>query len=555
MKKIETKLMSSLAKVFLDETPKESTIVGTESLLYGESYAFQVAYKHQDTVRYEQKYLKLNIISDISDYLQIRYVKNVPVMLASWATKDEFYLKDGKPGMYPDLLENLSYDNEVFASSVLWQSIHVEFTPTKEVLPGTHIIKIQFVSVGGKDVGEILGEVETCVKLINKVLPKQDLKFTQWFHADCLSTYYNVTSLSDKHFELIEKFIKTAVRNGVNMILVPLFTPPLDVDYKGDRPTVQLVKVVKKDKLYTFDFSFLDRYINICLEAGVEFFEMSHLFTQWGAKYAPKIFGTVNGMEQQIFGWDDLSTGEEYTSFLSAFLPELVQYLKNKDIDKNTYFHISDEPSLSNLEQYKKCSEFLYGQLGDFKIIDALSNIDFFNEGCVKTPVVSTYHIEEFLEKDIEERWIYYCCIHDNKVSNRFIAMPSYRNRVIATQIYKFDIDGFLQWGYNFWYSKFSKNAINPFLTTDANMGYEAGDGFSVYPGENGPLESIRIRVFHDALCDLRAMKLLESYTSKEYVLSIIEEGITPIKFNDTPESEEYVLNLRKRINDELEMR
>jgi len=135
--------------------------------------------------------------------------------------------------------------------------------------------------------------------------------------------------------------------------------------------------------------------------------------------------------------------------------------------------------------------------------------------------------------------------------------MPSRRNRIIATQFYKFNIAGFLQWGFNFWFSQYSIRKINPYAVTDAGNAFPSGDAFMVYPGEDGyPVESIRLKVFREALFDLRAMKLLESLTSREFVMGIIEEGLDkPISFSVYPRNEQYITSMRNRINKEIKDR
>ena len=91
-------------------------------------------------------------------------------------------------------------------------------------------------------------------------------------------------------------------------------------------------------------------------------------------------------------------------------------------------------------------------------------------------------------------------------------------------QLYKFDIHGFLQWGYNFWYSQYSKYPIDPFKVTDAARAFPSGDPFSVYPGEDGPIVSLRLQVFYEALQDLRALKLLESHIGREKVIELLRK-------------------------------
>ena len=129
--------------------------------------------------------------------------------------------------------------------------------------------------------------------------------------------------------------------------------------------------------------------------------------------------------------------------------------------------------------------------------------------------------------------------------------MPSARNRILGIQLYKFDIVGFLQWGYNFWYSQYSRYPIDPFKVTDAGYAFPSGDAFIVYPGEDGrPLESLRLKVFYEAIQDLRALRLLEELIGREAVMEMLEEDVDePITFKRYPTDAEWLLNKREQIN------
>ena len=89
---------------------------------------------------------------------------------------------------------------------------------------------------------------------------------------------------------------------------------------------------------------------------------------------------------------------------------------------------------------------------------------------------------------------------------------------------------------------------------TDAANGFPAGDPFLVYPGADGhPEESIRMMVHYEALTDLRALELLESLTSKEYVMELIEEDLDePLTFKRYPKSDMYLIALRNKVNKEI---
>ena len=211
---------------------------------------------------------------------------------------------------------------------------------------------------------------------------------------------------------------------------------------------------------------------------------------------------------------------------------------------------MSDEPSVDQIDSYGKASSIVYEHLKDFPIIDALSDYKYYETGLVKNPIPATNHIEPFLENNVPNLWTYYCCGQYKDVSNRFFNMPSARNRRIGVQMYKYRIVGFLQWGYNFWYSQYSKYPIDPYRVTDAGYGFPSGDAFVVYPGKEGPVVSLRLKVFYEALQDMRALQLLESLVGKEAVIDILEESLEkPITFSQYPRSSEWILSKREQIN------
>jgi hypothetical protein len=99
---------------------------------------------------------------------------------------------------------------------------------------------------------------------------------TEWFHTDCLATYYDVEVFSEEHWERIKQYVENAVKHGINMLLTPIFTPPLDTAIGGERPTVQLVDVEVTGKhTYRFVFDKLDRWIKLCNDKGVQYFEFA----------------------------------------------------------------------------------------------------------------------------------------------------------------------------------------------------------------------------------------------------------------------------------------
>lgn len=540
---IQTRSLSSLVKVFHDEEIVDQ-VFSHASALFNETFSFQVAYKG---TKEDLESFKVEIDSDLKDIITIRKVGLVQSDTPMYPDHDEHVLRT-TPGLYPDPLFPFDYEgvNPVYDQ---WNSIWVTVHLNEQVKTGTHDIKVQFVS----KTNEKLAEETFTLDVIPCALPEQKLIQTNWFHADCLATEYEVDVFSEAHWKLIDQYVETASKNGMNMLLTPLFTLPLDTEIGGERPTHQLVDVEKNGDTYTFNFDKLIRWIDLAKNQGIKYIEFSHFFTQWGALHAPKIIATEAGIEKQIFGWKTDASGEEYRDFLSQFLPALKNLIVKNDIEDMAYFHVSDEPTLDQLESYQKASEIVYEYLSDYPIIDALSNYEFYEKGLVKKPIPANNHMDDFLENNVPGLWTYYCCAQYKQVSNRFFSFPSARNRISGLQFYKYDIEGFLHWGYNFWFTQFSKKVINPYEVTDAGGSFPSGDAFLVYPGKEGPIESIRLAVFFDALQDLRALQLLESLTSKEHVMNLLEGKLSrPLTFTEYPRDSEWLLFIREQVNKQI---
>ncbi|OAK67485.1 hypothetical protein ABB05_20355 [Lederbergia galactosidilytica] len=535
---MQFQLTDSLEKVFPDKHPRIWT-EKSASLFQNEQYSFQIAYQHVGT---EDSFVQLQAETD-AVAITLSHVKNVPSDLPAYPDRhDDNYLSI-EPGLYPDLLEPIR-ENKIKLQAGGWNAIWIDVQPKQQV-SGEQLIKIKLLD----EKGQCLYEDAVNIFVYPYELPKQKLIHTEWFHGDCLADYYQVEVFSEKHWEILENFIQAAGENGVNMLLTPIFTPPLDTEVGGERTTIQLVQMEYQNGKYIFDFSLLKRWLEICERHHIKYLEMAHLFTQWGAEFTPKIIVKEDGKLTKKFGWHVKADSEEYQEFLQAFLPELTSFLKeNWEVDK-VYFHISDEPGEAQLSMYAKAKEMVIPYLTEFSIVDALSDYDFYEKGVVAKPIVASNHIQPFIEHQVPGLWTYYCCSQNIDVSNRFMAMPSARNRIIATQLFKYDIEGFLQWGFNFYNSQFSKKAINPYEITDAGKAFPSGDAFLVYPGENGKAyPSIRLRVFYQALQDLRAFNWLATLSGKETVLSKIEKQ-GEITFSVYPKDGRYLFTLREEVN------
>ena len=548
---LKTKLISGMEKCFLDECICKKYALDRDTVLKNERYTFQLAVQ-EDEPAIGRIILYADIDSPLKNYIRLFKVESVPVRFPVYRNLPEEcydnYLRT-TPGLYPDLLRPYEEYGMFNILSGDLNALWVEVDTKGEVPAGEYPITIRF-----KDgAGNVKSEDTFTLEILAASLPEQKTLYTEWFHTDCLSVYYDAPVFSEKYWEIVEHFMMNAAHAGINLILTPTFTPPLDTAVGDERPTVQLVDVTVTDGKYTFGFDKLERWVRLADKCGIENFEIAHFFTQWGAAHAPKVMATVDGEYKRIFGWETEAAGPEYSAFLRQFVTEFLAFMKKLGKDHNCYFHISDEPNGDQLQSYIAAKDVVRDLLADYIIMDALSHYEFYESGALETPIPSNNSIEPFIANNVPNLWTYYCCGQHKDVSNRFLAMPLDRTRVIGYQFYKYNIVGFLQWGYNFYFNQGSVYPINPYEITDGDYFTPAGDCFSVYPGENGEaLDSVRAAAFYDALQDQRMMQLAETLAGREAVLDAIEGHLPEdekITFSRYPHGIGYMHESRAKLH------
>lgn len=566
--KLETKLVSSLVKIFPDAINGEGMSKAT--VFKNEPFSFQVAFKTQESNE-PVNHIYVKVESDIDDSNIAEYlIGNVPVLRADRKNSDDYFERK-TPGLYPDMLLKrvtnaiISDDgkwylprwteqkedhllNSVYESyQALWFTINEN---GKEIKAGKHEIKVQFYDGRNK---ECVGEEKFELEVIDAKLPDQSVFYTTWFHCDCLADTYKVEMFSDEFFEIMRSYVTEAAKHGMNMILLPAFTPPLDTTPGKERKTAQLVKILYDEKGYSFDFSLMKKYIQICQESGIEYFEHNHLFTQWGAEHAPKIMATVDGEYKRIFGWETDSRSQGYAEFLKCYLKEFKIFLKEMNLDDKIMFHISDEPDIDALEFYENAQKVVGEEIKDYMYGDALSHFDYYEKGFAKIPIVivNSEDIDKFVE-GCDNYWVYYTGDQlTERSSNRIIPTPSSRNRVIGVQMYVGGAKGFLHWGYNYYYGVLSHGLFNPMINPNG-YNHLAGTSYIVYPDITGKaIPSLRMKVFYDGLNDYRALQLLESKIGRKEVLKFIEETVGKVDYKYHPSNEE-LFDFRQKLNNEI---
>jgi hypothetical protein len=339
--------------------------------------------------------------------------------------------------------------------------------------------------------------------------PRRNFPITHWFYNDALMDWYRTDQFDRRFWSILPNYMQDLTAHGQDVIYVPVFTPPLD----GVKRPHQLLRVkrVGKDR-YHFDWTDVARYVRMARRCGLTHFEWCHPFTQWGVKHAIRIYDGQGRDEKLLWRPSTGATSPTYRRFLAQFLPGLRRFLDVERIHANSFFHVSDEPhGAEHLENYRKARALLQELAPWMKVMDALSEIDFARQRLTDMPIPSIQTALDFIKEGIPS-WCYYCCGPRGRFLNHLLDTPLAKIAMHGCLFYRWPFRGFLHWGYNYWYESQTRTLIDPFTEQDGrrwHRGWAYGDTFLVYPGPNGPLDSIRWEVFAESLQDYQLLQTL----------------------------------------------
>lgn len=537
-------LCDALAKVHPVRDPRPVSAETRFQAFLGEPASFQLAYRPPLEPKFrDPRPLQARVEGTASDLVAMSSVDLVPCTFVALPGHDDGYEFD-EPGLYPDLLRPVP-NGEAPVRFGSWSALWFDVTTTDPARAGVHELTIVLSAPDGSE----LHRTPVSVELTGIELPPLDIVSGHWMHLDSLADHYGVEVFSEEHWAIVERFMASAAEMGATSLLAPVWTPPLDTAVDTYRTVVQLIDITATDDGYVFGFDRLRRWLDLCRRTGITGVEVAHLFTQWGAKATP---GIVVG-EERVFGWDVPATDVRYRELMEALLPSLQAVLDEEWDRDHVVFHISDEPSGEDgLASYLAAKAVVADLLKGWTVVDALSEHSFYTSGAVEVPVVATDHVEPFLAERPERMWVYYCVSQDRDVANRFIGMPSARNRAIGHQLFASGVDGFLHWGFNFWYTWHATRRVDPFADTSAGGAFPSGDPFAVYPGPDGtPWPSLRHRVFAQAMWDHRALQAVRATHGNAAALDLIDPDRT-LRFNRPVLDPNHYYNSRQRITEAL---
>ncbi|RIK87889.1 MAG: hypothetical protein DCC67_01310 [Planctomycetota bacterium] len=334
------------------------------------------------------------------------------------------------------------------------------------------------------------------------VKPRENFPVTHWWRGEATWDHYKTGMFEDERWwQLTRDQLKNMYDHGSNVVYVPMYFNRRET-FK--RPCQLLVVNEPQPGRYEFDWKLVKRFVDLCREIGFREFEWPHMWIYWGVENPMRIYTKADDRYVMLWPPETSAFSDVYVNYLRQFLPEFHDFLKREDLLGCSYFHLSDEPGAGqHVENYKRARQILRELAPWMKVMDALSDIDYGKQGLTDIPIPMVSAAQAYIEAGIPH-WVYYCCSPSGPWLNRFLDTPLAKIRMSGWLFYKLRARGFLHWGFNYWHALEQERSIDPFteLSGDLWPGIPYGDPFMIYPGPDGPIDSLRWEVFAESLQD-----------------------------------------------------
>lgn len=396
---------------------------------------------------------------------------------------------DTEEGRWPDpLLDQQTIDLKPNVTQPIWISVYVP----PDMPPGTYAGAVR-LSLGQA----ALARADLKIRVLPLRLPDpQDFRFLLgiWQAPTRISRHYKLDHWSDQHWKLLDAYTADLAQHGQDYVTV-------------GRGLIEWRR--KADGSFAFDYSLLDRYVEHCaahgIDRGIEYLQMFNGRRETEVSY-------FDEAQNKTVRWKGFLPDEHYDVPWLAFLRDFARHLRDKGWMEKTWICPTDEPRDSyyghTLADFRHCVELLKAADPDYKVTVALDSLDSARK---LAPVIDRFVFK--LRDDVYDRTFaqqllaqgkrveWYICCHPDR-PNTFITSDLIDARVIGWQTFQQNLGGLLRWSYTAW-------PEDPWANPRGDGRYRSGDLFIVYPGQAGPVNTLRWEVLRQGIQDYELLRML----------------------------------------------
>lgn len=366
-------------------------------------------------------------------------------------------------------------------------AFYVRVKSSSDTVAGERMGKVEIIVGNEKIVVDVSAEVYSCA-----VPELEDAKFgmINWLFPDHICKQHNVAKDSDEFWDMMGKYIDNELDMRNTHLQLPSGIPIRD----------------EEGKVIGFDFTFVSKVGNLALEKGFNYIYGGFVarFEDWKD-------------DEQYLLWDRKVGSCSIEGYRQLKLYFEAQYAEiEKHGWKDRYMQgLVDEPQFPNSMSYRALSGICRQCMPGIKIIDPVESTELYGAleiWVIKQAVYDKYPERyQAIRKEGGELWVYTCGFPAGDWMNRAIDLSPLAGRLPTWMAVADNMLGFLHWGYNAWNDKpYEETCYNQ---RSGERKLPPGNGFIVYPGDNGPWDSIRS---HLQRAGAEEAELLLQYMAKD---------------------------------------
>lgn len=341
-----------------------------------------------------------------------------------------------------------------------------------------------------------------------------------WQHPTGIARGHAVALWSDEHFRLIELYAQEMARLGQKAITIIASDSPWagqrcrrNPEYPSTLHEYNIVHIARGgDGRLRFDFSDLDRYVEIYLALGIDReIGVIGLLAAWDEPFGRPLRDHPDNIRLACL---DEATGCQTwlrtQRELGEYLAELRRHLQQHGWWEITRF-LADEPT--DVSLFRQRLDFVKSVCPDAKIKIPINSVHmvepFLNDVNDWIPQlegigadVATFERAKAKVQAQGDRFSWYVCCHPARPNN-FITSPSIEARFQGWYTAWAGLDGFLRWAFTCW-------PADPWGRPAWRFpDWKSGDMFFVYPGKEGrPVRTLRTETLLMGIQDFELIAL-----------------------------------------------
>ena len=367
--------------------------------------------------------------------------------------------------------------------------INIKIPIEKDLIVKNHKLNFK-ISINGKEYN-----LKLKINIYNTLIPNLDSSnffYTNWFNLSKMEEYHNLDRWSTEWYSMLDKYAKIMASGRQNCVKIP-----------GELINLKNGEIfLDEEKMISF--------VNVFLKYGFKYFESPHLLGRgknddWGN---PELITKLRNVGYYT---------EEGKNEIEIITKKIKNFTEKYNLTTQWLQHIADEPTSVNAKCYSDVSMQIKKIYPKIKIMEATNTREsLVNAIDIWCPIINDFQEnEDFFrsrEKLGEKVLVYTCLVPGGKWLNRTLDMEKIRQVYFGWGGSKYNTMGYLHWGLNQYKADpFNQSVIkHPSPIAGPNNFLPAGDTHVIYPGEEGPLSSLRFEAHRIGCEDYELLEMLK---------------------------------------------